>query len=175
MPHLAIVAEGPGPRRPADPALIREIVADLRRRHSYATAMITALRERLEQDSEALASAAALIICVLTTDTGQLARRSYTTPEQRKNRQEETRTEAKKQAKLVVAKVLLNLMMPNNKQMRHCTGAEMKGFGVAYAEIAKRVGENTVGAVLTEAEVRALLLAPTGLAALSGQGAAAVI
>jgi hypothetical protein len=160
MPHLAIVAEGPGPRRPADPALIREIVADLRRRHSYATAMITALRERLEQDSEALASAAALIICVLTTDTGRLARQRAT-PEQRTTRREETRQKAKQLAVRARELILLDMLMPNKKRMRNCTGAEMKEFGVAYFEIAKRVGdENTVGTVLSEPEVKALLLAP---------------
>jgi hypothetical protein len=43
------------------------------------------------------------------------------------------------------------MLMPNNKAMRFCTGAQMKGFGVAYSRIGERVGdENMVGEVLTE-------------------------
>lgn len=54
--------------------------------------------------------------------------------------------------------VLLALAMPNGKAMSACTGSEMDKFGGAYKAIAKRVGPtNTVGAVLTEEQVKALV------------------
>jgi hypothetical protein len=57
----------------------------------------------------------------------------------------------------VVGKVL-DLVMPNNKPMRFCTGAEMAKFGGIYGQIAEKVGNaNLVGMVLTEAEVKPLL------------------
>jgi hypothetical protein len=50
--------------------------------------------------------------------------------------------------------------MPNNEQLRFCTGAEVAGFGAAFSEIAERVGdESMVGEILCEDEVRALLRA----------------
>lgn len=54
--------------------------------------------------------------------------------------------------------MLLALTMPNEKPMRDCTGSDMDKFGGAYKAIAKRVGPNkTVGEVLTEDQVRAML------------------
>lgn len=54
--------------------------------------------------------------------------------------------------------MLLALTMPNGKAMSVCTGSEMDKFGGAYKAIAKRVGPtNTVGAVLTEDQVKALV------------------
>jgi hypothetical protein len=51
---------------------------------------------------------------------------------------------------------LLDLVMPNAKAMRFCTGEEMAAFGKAYEKIAERVGAAMVGEVMVEAEVKAL-------------------
>lgn len=52
--------------------------------------------------------------------------------------------------------VLLNLEMPNGKQMRYCTGTQMLGFGKHYQAIGKKCGSKMVGSVLNEDEVRRL-------------------
>lgn len=54
--------------------------------------------------------------------------------------------------------MLLALTMPNGMAMSACTGSDMDKFGGAYKAIAKRVGpRKTVGEVLTEEQVRALV------------------
>jgi hypothetical protein len=55
--------------------------------------------------------------------------------------------------------ILLDLVMPNGKAMRFCTGDEMAKFGTAYSIIAERVGSVLVGEILVESEVRGLLAA----------------
>jgi hypothetical protein len=37
--------------------------------------------------------------------------------------------------------IMLDLIMPNGKRMRYCTGAEMEKFGNAFLKIAERLGE----------------------------------
>jgi len=54
--------------------------------------------------------------------------------------------------------VMLELTMPNGKPMKDCTGAEMAKFGNRYQRIAAKVGKaNTVGSVLNEDQVKAIL------------------
>jgi hypothetical protein len=54
--------------------------------------------------------------------------------------------------------VMLDLTMPNGKQMRACTGQEMATFGNRFQKIAERVGRNKfVGSVLTENDVQAIM------------------
>jgi hypothetical protein len=166
MHGLAIVAELP---RPADPGFIREIVAGLRRGHADASGLIDALTERLEHDHDALASASAFIVLALLTGSEtaearratnqptEVRRSSQPTIEQRRHRREQARQEAK----AIASRYMLDLLMPNGKRMKDCSGAEMRGFGVAYSRIGARVGWNRlVGDVLREAEVRTLLRAP---------------
>lgn len=74
---------------------------------------------------------------------------------ERQKRQELVKSAAKK---FVNEIALLFLTMPNGKAMRYCTGIEMEKFGKGYARIAKRVGGKTVGEVLSEEEVRGLML-----------------
>jgi hypothetical protein len=50
-------------------------------------------------------------------------------------------------------------MMPNEKLMRDCTGAEMEKFGTRYQRIAQKVGKTgLVGSVLNESQIRQILL-----------------
>lgn len=54
--------------------------------------------------------------------------------------------------------VILDLLMPNEKLMRECTGSEMALFGNRYQKIAERVGKKSkVGDVLTEEQLRAIM------------------
>lgn len=54
--------------------------------------------------------------------------------------------------------VLLDLMMPNEKLMRDCTGSEMAKFGNRYQQIAAKVGKTKiVGDVLSEDHVREMM------------------
>ena len=54
--------------------------------------------------------------------------------------------------------VMLDLVMPNEKLMRDCTGLEVEQFGTRYQRIAQKVGrQNVVGSVLTEDQVREVL------------------
>jgi hypothetical protein len=63
----------------------------------------------------------------------------------------------------VAAIVLLDLMMPNQRALRDCTGAECAGFGGWFAAIARRVASDEfVGDVLDEAQLQHLLRAETG-------------
>jgi (p)ppGpp synthase/HD superfamily hydrolase len=67
--------------------------------------------------------------------------------------------------------LLLALVMPNGKPMRDCTGAEMAKFGDGYKRIAARVSRSkTVGAVLSEDEVRMLIGLRTSAASDSKRG-----
>ena len=60
--------------------------------------------------------------------------------------------------KMVREIILLNLLMPNGKPMRDCTGMEMGGFGRAYTKIAEKVGpDRRVGDVISEEQVRKLV------------------
>lgn len=54
--------------------------------------------------------------------------------------------------------VMLDLLMPNEKLMRDCTGAEMAMFGSRYQKIAERIGKKAkVGDALTEDQLRMLM------------------
>lgn len=55
--------------------------------------------------------------------------------------------------------VLLDLLMPNEKLLRDCTGAELERFGTGFQRIGQKTGKNNlVGSVLSEKQVRELLL-----------------
>lgn len=158
MPQLAVVEL---PRRPAQS--IRDVVTELRRRHADAHGLAAALVERLEHDHAVLVSAAQYIVATLLTaaETAETRRTSMPTREQRTRRHEERGREAKHQAKRLAAKLMLDLMMPNNKRLRFCTGAEVGAFGSAYAKIAEKVGpDNLVGEVLCEREAAEPMRAP---------------
>lgn len=54
--------------------------------------------------------------------------------------------------------IILDLVMPNGKTMRDCTGTEMAKFGNRYHRIAERVGKaKTVGSILNEDQVQEIL------------------
>lgn len=77
------------------------------------------------------------------------------TPQQREQRQRETRAATDR----VKAQVIhLTLTMPNGKPMAQCTGEEMEGFGAAYCRIADQLSPSeTVGEHFTEEQVRGLM------------------
>jgi hypothetical protein len=59
--------------------------------------------------------------------------------------------------------ILLDLVQPNGKPLRKCTGRECRGFSGWHARIADRVGDDgIVGEVLTEAEVVEIRDSSTG-------------
>lgn len=54
--------------------------------------------------------------------------------------------------------VMLDLVMPNGKTIRDCTGHEMASFGTRFKKVAARVGKvNSVGSVLSEDELQKLM------------------
>jgi hypothetical protein len=53
--------------------------------------------------------------------------------------------------------VLLDLMMPNDKKLRDCTGTECGEFGGWLIKIRDRVGAGIVGEILSEEETRGIL------------------
>lgn len=53
--------------------------------------------------------------------------------------------------------VLLDLVMPNDKKLRDCTGTECGKFSSAFAKLKDKVGRRVVGKVLTESEVRKII------------------
>jgi hypothetical protein len=54
--------------------------------------------------------------------------------------------------------MMLDLMMPNGKPMRDCTGSDMATFGNRFQKIAERVGKKAkVGDILAEEDVRAIM------------------
>lgn len=54
--------------------------------------------------------------------------------------------------------VLLDLLMPNGKPLRNCTGAEAATFGNRFKVVADRVGKTKlVGAVLNEADLQKIM------------------
>jgi len=56
--------------------------------------------------------------------------------------------------------VVLDLMMPNGKKMRDCTGPEMRRFGTRFTAIADAVGRKKVGDVLDDEKARKILKMP---------------
>lgn len=76
-----------------------------------------------------------------------------TKAEKRKKAREQLAS-ATEQAKWLIGQRLLDLVMPNGKQLRHCTGAECVRFGGLYTRIGERVGAaGLVGKVLSEDEL----------------------
>jgi hypothetical protein len=67
-----------------------------------------------------------------------------------------SKTELTKANKLLVSLVLLDLVQPNGKKLRDCTGVECKSFGGWLTKIGDRVGGAIVGEKLNEAEVTAI-------------------
>lgn len=65
---------------------------------------------------------------------------------------EKVRTRIQEEARLM----LLDLVMPNGKQLRACTGKECGKFGGWLARVGQKVGPRKVGDVLSEAQVRKL-------------------
>jgi hypothetical protein len=57
----------------------------------------------------------------------------------------------------IKVKVLLNILTPNGKKLRACTGEECQHFGGWYQRIAEKIGPTQlVGDVLKEKDLRAL-------------------
>jgi hypothetical protein len=54
--------------------------------------------------------------------------------------------------------ILLELEMPNGKQLRACTGTECRTFGGWFGKLAIKAGKRRVGEVLSEGEVRKIWL-----------------
>jgi len=73
-----------------------------------------------------------------------------------------TRKQTREQAIKEVAEkirqtVLLDLIMPNGKKLRDCTGTECGEFSSAYARLKDKVGRRIVGKVLSEKEIRSIV------------------
>lgn len=71
----------------------------------------------------------------------------------------EARVEQRDRIESIKAQIImLDLTMPNGKQMRDCTGQEMSTFGNCFQKIAEKVGKTkTVGSVLNEDQVRSIM------------------
>ena len=54
--------------------------------------------------------------------------------------------------------VLLDLIMPNDKKLRDCTGTECGKFSSAFARLKDVVGRRVVGKVLSEEDVRNIIM-----------------
>jgi hypothetical protein len=162
-PHLAIVVEGPGPRRPADPALIRDIITDLRRQHAYADGLISALIERLQQDDAALESAARLIVCELLTERGaREAARALPMPrsrpaqrKERQERQEQTRQQAKHLAGQVKRSILMEMPTAFGKPLGDLTEAEGRQLAGWQTALFAGIGDRRLRDVKSEADLQA--------------------
>jgi hypothetical protein len=60
-------------------------------------------------------------------------------------------------AKALIVERLLDLIAPNGKRVAQCTGADCRKIGGWYGKLADKVpARKTVGAVLSEAQVRKL-------------------
>jgi hypothetical protein len=70
--------------------------------------------------------------------------------------------QVKKRVELEARTVLLDWLMPNEKPLRECTGADCASMGGWLAQLAKKVPvKKTVGAILSEKEVAAIFKAAT--------------
>jgi hypothetical protein len=142
---------------------IRKIITDLRGRHRSEDKLVSALVSMCEEDRAVLASVARYLVRQIADDDAGRDRKRAAQPS--REQREQHRVEAKKVAEQITTKiaerVVLDLVMPNGTRMRFCTGAQMKGFGDAYARIGAKVGDaNLVGEILCEEETKALLLCP---------------
>lgn len=142
---------------------VREVVHDLHRRYPRMgeDRLAQMLAERIEEDRHLLLDASRLLVhqIFVVTETRKHQRKAASAPV-RAARRVADQAEAKAIATKARQTILLDLIMPNGKAMRFCSGTQMAGFGAAYAKIAERVGEAMVGEVMVEAEVKALMRAP---------------
>jgi hypothetical protein len=139
---------------------IKIVVEQLHAEHPRVgeNVLIRLLEKRLRQDDDALRAAAEFIVETTLAAQHKLAERlnrRSAPPERKALERAATAAIVDATARKVL---LLNLVMPNGKPMRDCTGTEMASFSHAYRRIAARVRpEELVGNVLTEADVAALM------------------
>jgi hypothetical protein len=85
---------------------------------------------------------------------------TFKPPKEEEDRTAKTETKAETKTKLDehiekrAKLILLDLLMPNGKALRDCTGTDCRKFGGWFSRIADRVGSKKVGDVLSEKEVR---------------------
>ena len=148
----------PATRRRVD---IREVVEELHRRFPRMgpERLAERLVERLEEDRHLLLNAGRFLVerIITAVETRQRQSRAAPTPAQRTARRAQEVAQVTKLVEKVREVAVLDMLMPNGKHMRFCTGEEMAAFGTAYSRIAERVGAAMVGEVMVEAEVCALL------------------
>ncbi len=138
---------------------IRVIVERLQTEHPSAdqTELVGMLAERMQNDRAVLEAAALYVIrmAVPLRACFDTRLRLHSVPAERKARE---RAGMHAAAAAVAAQVLLlNLIMPNGRRMRDCSGVEMGKFGKAYERVAEKVGQALVGDVLSEADLRLLM------------------
>ena len=77
----------------------------------------------------------------------------------RKQQRQREVEEVKEKVQAVIRKqamILLDFVMPNDKELRDCTGTEVAKFGGKFVEIGQKAGKRKVGAVLTDDDLRKL-------------------
>lgn len=120
------------------------------------TKIVQLMAERAREEDDLLIAAMEYIVTNCEEAQVGYKKRQVRTPQQIKCQDEEDAASVKSIQDQIM---LLNQEMPNGKRMRYCNGREMAKWGSAYAKIAKRVGPTKlVGSVLSEAQVRALVL-----------------
>lgn len=127
-------------------ATIAKVVERLRQ-HPDEEHAVAAFEAKLRNDSIVRHAAAVVLFRTAVVDAEAKERRQASEPSSPKHRVERQQQE------------LPDLVMPNQKPMRLCSGGEMAGFGAAYQRIADKVGADClVGEVLTNTEAEALMV-----------------
>lgn len=85
-----------------------------------------------------------------------LTQKEEQTPMAMKQRRAETEQKVQKVVEQVRRTVLMDLIMPNDKPLRDCTGKDCLKFGGWLATVGKKVGKSTVGAKMSEADLRSM-------------------
>lgn len=132
----------------------REIVIEVIKSAPNATRkeQFDQFRERLSENSDEYQRAVDWYFFVNMHDYLTTSRNTKSTPAQRAAQKE---SQAKTVEAIKDQIVILNLVMPNGKMMRDCTGAEMTMFGGSFVKVGKKVGSaKTVGSVLDEKQIR---------------------
>jgi hypothetical protein len=145
---------------PSTPPDVRRLIDELGRKHRGPKALTAALIDRLEESHDVRAAVARFVVFTLAADAAEHSRRSAVQPtrQQREHRRVEARKVAREITAKIAERIVLDMIMPNNKRLRFCTGQEVAAFGVAFAKIAEKVGADCfVGEKLTEQEAKALL------------------
>jgi hypothetical protein len=157
LTEMLIMASASAPTSAPPPAPgvdARQLVEVIRREHGDAD------ENRLTELVVAYLRDHAEVLAVLARRLVHSALTAQRRADRRPADRDRDREDARAVARQIKVAIVLDMLCPNGKRLRFCTGAEVGAFGRAFTRIAAHVGDDQfVGEVLIESEAQQLLRA----------------